>query len=151
MLHHSLRLRPDGRLAVPVGGGLHVLRCYVAQGTAMARYEPDEHGLAPAGFDPSLLLEWCGRSMGNPLPAPFAFLLAWIPGPKEKRYGKDALSLVRMETGAVYLAMGLVCSALGLMGCGIGPQAFKDAHERAGWPYERLVGAFAVGKRGKAG
>ena len=138
LLHHAAH--------APSAGGLHVVRLYSAAHDALARYDPDKHALEPLGTDPNLLLEWMGPAMGNTTPPPAAVLLGHGSGPAEQKYGRAARRLVAMDAGAIYMTLGLVSAALGLMGCGVGPQTFDNAHECADWPHETLVGGFAVGR-----
>ena len=155
--------RPDSRAAAPDGvdmiallhyasttpaaGGLRPVQLYAATDRHLIRYDAEARQLQTCDADPTLLLEWMGAAMGNATPPPSAILLGWQAGPLERKYRGNARRLAYMDAGAIYMALGLVCAALDLMGCGVGPQAFADAHERAAWPYEELVGGFAVGRQ----
>ena len=129
----------------PSAGGMYPLECYVALPGGLSWYDPRGHRLVDAPSGETTLAdtarELAAGSMYAWQPPRCVLLLAERAGrryPQARESGNAAL--VSQDVGVLYGHWGLLCAALDVGGCCLGPAAW----DVPGWPWEPLRGAFAV-------
>ncbi|WP_374339582.1 SagB/ThcOx family dehydrogenase [Leeia sp.] len=132
-LLRPFRVGPDGRHALPSGGGKYPLQLYVAllnvtlaasHTGQLAWYDPEQHGLVPLGAAPDWAQLACiiGVDWAQP-PAVMFFLIARSDSLTAK-YGERGGRFMLLEAGAHMLALDMEAASQKLGGVPIG--AFMD-------------------------